>query len=142
MATTGLGQQALVDVDDLPDQDDAGMGAEADLRELCEAFAAGRFGSRVPYAVEAPFSLLVDGRLVRGRIDAVYDLRGRREREPYDWQVVDWKTGAAGAADRPPAGDLSPGLGGGVRGPVDRVDAVFYHVRTDDLVRPTGLRRA
>ena len=35
----------------------------------------GAYGSRVPYAVEAPVTMLVEGTLVRGRIDAVYDLR-------------------------------------------------------------------
>ena len=45
---------------------------EQELRELCEAFAAGQFGGTVPYAMEAPFSVSLAGRLVRGRIDAVY----------------------------------------------------------------------
>ena len=71
-ATGGLGQQLLVDPDDLPDRADAGAYGEEELRELCDAFAAGRFGRTTPYALEAPFSVLVNGRLVRGRIDAVY----------------------------------------------------------------------
>ncbi len=70
--TGGLGQQLLVDPDDLPDRADAGAYGEEELRGLCDAFAAGQFGQTTPYALEAPFSVLIDGRLVRGRIDAVY----------------------------------------------------------------------
>ncbi len=72
MAGGGLGSSPLVDPDDLPDRADAGAADEATLRELCEAFARGRYGATVPYAVEAPVSLLLAGRVVRGRIDAVY----------------------------------------------------------------------
>jgi hypothetical protein len=74
LGSGGLGQQQLVDPDDLPDRVDAGTEDEAELRELCEAFVAGRFGASAPYAVEAPFSLLLGGRLVRGRIDAIFRL--------------------------------------------------------------------
>ena len=41
----GLGQQHLIDLDDLPNRADSGTDDEQELRELCEAFAAGRFGS-------------------------------------------------------------------------------------------------
>ena len=61
LATGGLGQQLLVDPDDLPDRADAGAYGEEELRELCDAFAAGRFGRTVPYALEAPFSVRSTG---------------------------------------------------------------------------------
>ena len=82
METGQLGQQQLLDPDDLPDSADVETTDEAGLRELCAAFLAGAYGSRVPYAVEAPVTMLVDGTLVRGRIDAVYDLRSSGDGPP------------------------------------------------------------
>ena len=129
--TGGVGQQQLVDPDDLPDRADAGSHDEAELRELCDAFAAGRFGQTGAVRGRGAVQLLIDGRLVRGRIDAVYDairrrtegLRvpgGRLEDQPD-------RDGRPAAARHLPAG-----LG---RGQPDagrsEVDAVFYYVRTD-----------
>ncbi len=58
----------LIDPDELLDLEDDTP--DADLREMCRAFAAGRFGEVVPVACEFPFSLLVGTEVVRGRIDA------------------------------------------------------------------------
>jgi DNA helicase-2/ATP-dependent DNA helicase PcrA len=86
----GLGQQQLLDLDELPDRADFGTHDEQELRELCDAFAAGRFGETVPYAIEAPFSIWIGGRLIRGRIDAVYQ-RSPESRDT-EFQVVDWRS--------------------------------------------------
>ena len=40
---------------------------------MIAAFRVGPFGSRVPYRVEAPFTVVLAGQVVRGRIDAVYE---------------------------------------------------------------------
>ena len=134
----GLGQQQLVDPDDLPDRQDGGTEDEAELRELCEAFAAGRFGASTPYAVEAPFSLLLGGRLVRGRIDAVYRLPDDAEGRAA-WQVVDWKTSRLDAADPLQLALYRLAWAEVQQVPLEQVDAVFYHVRSDRVVRPRGL---
>jgi DNA helicase-2/ATP-dependent DNA helicase PcrA len=138
LGSGGLGQQQLVDPDDLPDRMDGGTEDETELRELCEAFAAGRFGASTPYAVEAPFSLALGGRLVRGRIDAVYrrpdDDHGRSR-----WLVVDWKTSRADAADPLQLALYRLAWAEVQRVPLEQVDAVFYHVRSDRVVRPAGL---
>src|SRR5918995_812224 len=70
-----LGQQSLIDPDDLPDRADAGAADETEFRELCRRFGTGQFGEPVPYAVESPFTLLLAGRLIRGRIDAIYKIK-------------------------------------------------------------------
>ncbi|MDP9070494.1 MAG: ATP-dependent helicase [Actinomycetota bacterium] len=67
-----------------------GGGVTAALRA---AFLAGPYAALDPVRVEAPFQLILDGRLVRGRIDAVYEREDRLE-------LVDFKTGR-----RPVAGD-------------------------------------
>ncbi|HEU5486972.1 MAG TPA: ATP-dependent DNA helicase [Microlunatus sp.] len=143
IGTGQLGQQQLLDPDDLPDRADLETPDETGLRELCATFLAGRYGNRVPYAVEAPFTLLVDGTLVRGRIDAVYDLRSGRA-DPatdggYDFQVVDWKTGRAETADPLQLAIYRQAWAEVCQLPPERVDAVFYLVATDTVVRPEAL---
>jgi DNA helicase-2/ATP-dependent DNA helicase PcrA len=141
----GLGQQALVDPDDLADRADADGPDEADLRAVCDAFTQGRFAARVPYAVEAPVSLALAGRLVRGRIDAVYAADDDGGGLPVDvppgtrYLVVDWKTGRADTADPLQlaiyrlAWAEATGVG------LDEVAAVFVHVRDDRVVAPRRL---
>ena len=60
---------------------------------LRASFLAGPYAGIRPVAVEAPFEVAVDGRLLRGRVDAVYERGGYTE-------VVDFKTGR-----RPEPGD-------------------------------------
>jgi ATP-dependent DNA helicase UvrD/PcrA len=133
----GLGQQQLLDLDDLPDRADSGTHNEQDLRELCNAFVAGRFGSTVPYAVEAPFSIWLAGRLIQGRIDAVYQ-QPAESGEPR-FQVVDWKTGRAETADPLQLAIYRLAWAEAYGRPLEEIDAIFYHVRTDDIVRPDSL---
>lgn len=70
----------------------AGAAEPARMARLQAAFLASPYGGLHPLAVERPFALAVDGWVVRGRVDAVYERDGRVE-------VVDFKTG------RPPAPD-------------------------------------
>jgi DNA helicase-2/ATP-dependent DNA helicase PcrA len=124
---THLGQQQLLDLDDLPGRGDEGIASDAELRELTEAFASGPFGSRVPYRIEAPFALTLNGQLVKGRIDAVYETGD-------GYLVVDWKTSRTQTADplqlaiyRIAWAELS-GVDPG------KVRAGFYYVRSGDVV--------
>jgi len=131
-----FGQQHLLDPDDLPGRADAEIDDDSDLQQLVELFARGPFADREPVALEPPFALVLDGQVVRGRIDAVY-----RERVGGEdgYLVVDWKTNRAQDADplqlalyRVAWAELA-----GV--PVERVRAAFYYVRTGDLVEPPHL---
>jgi DNA helicase-2/ATP-dependent DNA helicase PcrA len=133
----GLGQQQLLDLDDLPDRADSGTDDEQELRQLCEAFAAGRFGGTVPYAIESPFSIWIAGRLIRGRIDAVYQQPS--ESAEARFQVVDWKTGPADSADPLQLAIYRLAWAESYQLPISEIDAIFYHVRTDEIVRPSEL---
>ena len=133
-----LGQQSLVDPDDLPDRADAGTEDETELREMCERFLAGRFGQTVPYAIEAPFTLLLAGRLVRGRIDAVYRV-SEKASDGCRFQVVDWKTSRAENADPWQLAIYRLAWAEMQSLPLEAVDAIFYYVRTDRVVRPERL---
>jgi DNA helicase-2/ATP-dependent DNA helicase PcrA len=123
-----FGQQHLFDPDELPGRADAGIDSDEDLRELVASFEAGEFADRAPHAVEAPFALVLDGQVVRGRIDAVYT------EDDGGFLVVDWKTNQQQSADplqlavyRLAWADLA-----GV--PVEKVRAGFYYVRHGELV--------
>ena len=133
------GQQLLIDDNALfgPEDDDT---AEGDLAALRSRFEQGEWAERWPQAVEVPFETLVGGRLVRGRIDAVFaDAPGG------GYDVVDWKTG------RPPGSEAERHavsvqlaayrLAWAALAGVTAADvrAAFYYVAHDQTVRPADL---
>jgi DNA helicase-2/ATP-dependent DNA helicase PcrA len=124
-----FGQQQLLPLDDLPGRGDQGTESDEELQSLIAAFMEGPFGFRPPLLVEVPFTLVLAGHLVRGRIDAVYETAS-------GYQVVDWKTSLHQTADplqlaiyRAAWADLK-----GV--PPRAVRAAFYYVRTGDVAEP------
>ncbi|HEY9392366.1 MAG TPA: UvrD-helicase domain-containing protein [Mycobacteriales bacterium] len=129
--------QGLLDVDDLPGAADEDVVPEADLDLLRERFLASDWADRRPLRVEVPFEILVDGVLVRGRMDAVFA-------DGADFLVVDWKTGGrpAGTALRAAEVQLAAyrlawsGLAGV---PLERVRAAFHYVRDNQTVAPVNL---
>jgi DNA helicase-2/ATP-dependent DNA helicase PcrA len=138
METGQLGQQQLLDPDDLPGRGDTGIDAEADLAELVQRFAAGPFGDRAPHAVEAPFALVLAGQVVRGRIDAVYA-------EPAEsgggYHDVDWKTSRHEAADPLQLALYRLAWSELTGTPLEDVRAAFHYVRsgrTDELTDLPG----
>ncbi|MFC4977277.1 ATP-dependent DNA helicase [Streptomyces atroolivaceus] len=120
--------------DELPggDENDADIADERDLAELKEAFERTAYARRIPYRVETPFQITLGGRVIRGRIDAVY-------RTGDTYEIVDWKTGRHRTADplqlavyRLAWAELH-GL------PLEAVTATFLYVRTGETSRPAGL---
>jgi DNA helicase-2/ATP-dependent DNA helicase PcrA len=128
-----FGQQGLLEPEDLAGRADVGIEDDADLAEVIAAFEAGPFADRVPYATEAPFSLVLDGQVIRGRIDAVYAEPDKR------WLVVDWKTGAVGSPDPMQLAIYRQAWADLVGVPVEQVRAAFHYVRTGETVEPAGL---
>jgi DNA helicase-2/ATP-dependent DNA helicase PcrA len=128
-----FGQQVLLDPDELPGRGDSGIDDDADLQELIKRFEDGPFADRAPYAVEAPFALVLAGQVVRGRIDAVY-------REPEGaFLLVDWKTNRAQDADPLQLGIYRLAWAELHDVPPERVRAGFFYVRTGELVEPPDL---
>lgn len=120
--------------DELPggDESDADIADERDLAELKEAFERTPYARRTPYRVETPFQITLAGRVIRGRIDAVY-------RTGDTYEIVDWKTSRTNTADplqlavyRLAWAELH-GL------PLTDVTATFLFVRSGESVRPTRL---
>jgi DNA helicase-2/ATP-dependent DNA helicase PcrA len=127
-----FGQQQILDPDDLPGRADTEISSDTELSELIKHFESGPFAERIPVALEASFSLVVLGQVVRGRIDAVYD-------EGDGDLVVDWKTGHDRAADPLQLAIYRVAWAELVGLPVDRVTAAFYYVRFGELVVPQQL---
>jgi DNA helicase-2/ATP-dependent DNA helicase PcrA len=79
--------ERLFDLDDLPGAVDHDAGGAEELAELQAAFAVSPWAARTPIEVEVPFDMVIGGRVVRGRIDAVF------ADDDGGTTVVDWKTG-------------------------------------------------
>ena len=107
--------------------------AGVDFEELRAGFEAGPYATAAPLAVETPFTLVLVGRLVRGRIDAVFTAPDGRA------QVVDWKTGDARRADPLQLACYRLAWAELTGVPVESVDAVFYDLRAAEIVRPADL---
>ncbi|PWI44003.1 ATP-dependent DNA helicase [Streptomyces sp. ICBB 8177] len=126
----------LIGLDELPGMEpepDAEIADERDLEALKEAFAHTPYADRAPHAVEFPFQLTLAGRLVRGRIDAVYA-------EPDGgFEIVDWKTGRTADAD--PLQLAVYRLAWAERHGLapEQVRAAFVFVRSGRIVRPPDL---
>jgi len=131
-----FGQTPLIDLDELPDAGDGE--ASADLAALQAAFLSGPFAERTPVAVEAPFQLVLGGRSVRGRIDAVYAVSGVSLGNPVQYEVIDWKTGWSNADPLQLA--LYRLAWAELHGlPIESVSAAFYYVATGKVERPQAL---
>jgi DNA helicase-2/ATP-dependent DNA helicase PcrA len=127
--------ESLIDIDDLPGADERDGVPDQSLSDLIDAFERSTWAERSPSAIEVPFSTVIAGVLVRGRIDAVFtDPDGGAT-------VVDWKTGLrpSGAAAEAAAVQLHAyriawstlsGL------PLERVRAAFHYVATGESLQP------
>ncbi|MFI7503817.1 ATP-dependent helicase [Streptomyces sp. NPDC049687] len=125
----------LLEPDELPGAD-AEIADERDLEDLKEAFERTEYAHRTPHRVEAPFQLALAGRVVRGRIDAVY-----REGDgpTATYEIVDWKTHRARTADPLQLALYRLAWAEQQGVPVESVTAAFLYVRTGEVVRPDGL---
>jgi DNA helicase II / ATP-dependent DNA helicase PcrA len=129
---------ALVDVDEVPGAADLDAGPDTELPRLQRSFLASAWASRTPTAVEVDVETVVDGAVLRGRIDAVFAAPGG------GWEVVDWKTGVppTGAAARARAVQLAVYRLAWARlrkVPLEAVSAAFFYASTGETVRPVDL---
>jgi DNA helicase-2/ATP-dependent DNA helicase PcrA len=142
--------EALLDIDELPGAVDE-QADDVELDRFKAAFEASEWASRSPVAVEVPFEMSIGGRVVRGRMDAVFaDTDG-------GFTVVDWKTGEPPRvlADQPAsvtaahAREIQLALYRlawaalrGIDGEHVAVRAAFHYVGANRTVRPAELLTA
>jgi ATP-dependent DNA helicase UvrD/PcrA len=131
--------ERLFDLDDLPGAVDHDAGDAEELAELQAAFAVSPWAARTPIDVEVPFDMVIGGRVVRGRIDAIFaDDDGGST-------VVDWKTGEP--PDTPEAKQHAAIQLAVYRlawaqltgCPVESVRAAFHYIRSGRTVSPGTL---
>ncbi|MGW0881120.1 UvrD-helicase domain-containing protein [Streptomyces sp. NPDC002671] len=125
----------LLEPDELPGGD-AEITDERDLEALKEAFERTEYAQRTPYRVEAPFQLALAGRVVRGRIDAVYK---NGDGDTATYEIVDWKTGRDHTADPLQLAVYRLAWAEQQGIPPESVTAAFLYVRSGEVVHPQGL---
>ncbi|MFF9035172.1 UvrD-helicase domain-containing protein [Streptomyces sp. NPDC014892] len=130
----------MLEPEELPGGE-AEIADELDLETLKEAFERTPYAHRTPHRVEAPFQIDIAGRVVRGRIDAVYradDGKGDGDGTT-TYEIVDWKTSRTRAADPLQLAVYRLAWAEQQGVPLESVDAAFLYVRTGDVVRPRNL---
>ncbi|MEU9588634.1 ATP-dependent DNA helicase [Streptomyces sp. NPDC048193] len=125
----------MLEPDELPGGE-AEIADERDLEFLKDAFERTGYAHRTPYRVETPFQLTLAGRVVRGRIDAVYK---QGEGPAATYEIVDWKTSRDGTADPLQLAVYRLAWAEQQRVPLESVTATFLYVRSGEAVRPDGL---
>ncbi len=126
---TVFGQQSLWGVDDLPGAVDSDIATDRQLEELKSAFLRSRYADLQPVAVEKGFSLVLGGRVINGRMDAVFEIGGR-------FEVVDWKTGGTATIDPRQLAIYRLAWSHIANVPWTDVDAAFFMVATGQEIRP------
>jgi DNA helicase-2/ATP-dependent DNA helicase PcrA len=132
-----FGLRPLLEPDDLPGAADADLDSDDALEAMQEAFLRSAYADRVPAAIEVPFTLVLGGRVVPGRIDAVFTSVDEDGVERIE--VVDWKTSTKHDADPLQLSIYRVAYAELVGVPLERVDAAFVYVRDGAVVRPDVL---
>ncbi|MEV8531142.1 ATP-dependent DNA helicase [Streptomyces sp. NPDC051211] len=117
---------------DLPGSDQE-IADERDLEALKDAFERSPYADRTPHRMEVPVQLTLAGRVIRGRIDAVYRTAGG------GYEIVDWKTGRTAEADPLQLAVYRLAWAETTGTPLDQVTAAFLHVRSGRVIRPRDL---
>ncbi|MEW2524731.1 ATP-dependent DNA helicase [Streptomyces sp. NPDC047071] len=115
---------------------EADIADERDLEALKEAFERTEYAHRTPYRAEAPVQLTLGGRLIRGRVDAVYK---QGDGADATYEILDWKTGRTQDADPLQLAVYRLAWAEQYGVPLESVTAAFLYVRTGDVVRPRHL---
>ncbi|MET7487498.1 UvrD-helicase domain-containing protein [Streptomyces sp. NPDC005538] len=125
----------MLEPEELPGSD-AEIADERDLEALKEAFERTEYARRTPYRVETPFQLAIAGRVVRGRIDAVYK---QGDGDGATYEILDWKTSRTRSADPLQLAIYRLAWAERQGVPLEVVSAAFLYVRGGEVVRPEGL---
>ena len=108
---------------------------QAELARLQQTFERSEFAALRPVEVEIEIHLILDGEIIVCKLDAVYQVDGR-------YRIVDWKTGKA-PKDAKDLEDKQLQLAlyrqafaEWKRIAPEQIDAVFYYVSDDTVIRP------
>jgi DNA helicase-2/ATP-dependent DNA helicase PcrA len=132
-------QPSLISMDDLFNQ---GLMAQSDedapLDQLQKAWLASKWADRQPVAVEVGFETMIDATLIRGRIDAVYQISDQQ------YEVVDWKTGKVKSGEDLASAAIQLAMYRLAYAklkniPIENISAAFHYVIDNQTVRPADI---
>jgi DNA helicase-2/ATP-dependent DNA helicase PcrA len=111
---------------------------DAPIQELQRAWQQSQWADRKPIGVEVGFETVIAGVVIRGRIDAVYEV------SPGKFEVVDWKTGKVKSGDDLSVAALQLAMYRLAFSKLNNlelanVSAAFHYVAQNETVRPTDL---
>ena len=133
-----FGTSGMLDIDEHPGAADAYVDEAYELDDMIATFESSPWARRTPAYIEVPVETRVDTVVVRGRIDAVF------QDEDGTWDLIDWKTGAPPTQDKLEVRSVQLAVyrlawARLKQVPLEKVNAAFYYVAADKLIRPFNL---
>ena len=125
---------SLISMDDLFNQNNSPVASDVALDKLQTAWLASDWAKKEPIGIEVGFETMVGNILIRGRIDAIYQI------DKDHFEVVDWKTGKvkdgedlANAAIQLAMYRLAYAKLANL--PIENVSAAFHYVADNQTIR-------
>jgi DNA helicase-2/ATP-dependent DNA helicase PcrA len=136
---TFYGSRTLIDTETLSGAMDDEIYTDEQMQTLKSAFACGPFVDRTPASLELPFALVLGGRTLRGRLDALFTGTLEDPTASDSWLVVDWKTGKPGSANDLQLSIYRQAAAQTLGVNPEQIQAAFYYVADQVVVAPPKL---
>jgi DNA helicase-2/ATP-dependent DNA helicase PcrA len=136
---TFYGSRTLIDTETLSGAMDDEIYTDEQMQALKSAFACGPFVDRTPASLELPFALVLGGRTLRGRLDALFTGTLEDPTASDSWLVVDWKTGKPGSANDLQLSIYRQAAAQTLGVNPEQIQAAFYYVADQVVVAPPKL---
>jgi DNA helicase-2/ATP-dependent DNA helicase PcrA len=131
---------SLISMDELFNQSLQAVDLQSDapLEKLQSSWLASEWAAKTPADIEFGFETMIDGILIRGRIDAVYKLGNDK------YEVVDWKTGKVKSGDDLETAAIQLAMYRLAYSklksvPIENISAAFHYVADNQTVRPADI---
>jgi DNA helicase-2/ATP-dependent DNA helicase PcrA len=126
------------DDDANPSEEESEKLRNTPLKELQDQWLASDWASRTPISVEEGFETVIEGILLRGRIDAVYKLGEN------SYEVVDWKTGKVKSGEDLSFAAIQLAMYRLAYSklhniPVENISAAFHYIPSNTTIRPADI---
>jgi DNA helicase-2/ATP-dependent DNA helicase PcrA len=136
---TFYGSRTLIDTETLSGAMDDEIYTDEQMQALKSAFACGPFVDRTPASLELPFALVLGGRTLRGRLDALFTGTLEDPTASDSWLVVDWKTGKPGSANDLQLSIYRQAAAQTLGVNPEQIQAAFFYVADQVVVAPPKL---
>ena len=102
------------------------------LKELQDKWLASPWAARAPHEVEAGFEMVIEGTVLKGRIDAIY-------KDGENYEVIDWKTGKTKSGEELASASIQLAMYrlayAKLHGiPLANIRAGFYYVASGEMI--------